>query len=406
MAVWRRNTLVSTVVVAGICVSPAAQALDHATLNSWGMETYSEIERTLSVSNTALYSETTSLDGSRTGSYGYSYVWPAATQMRVLDTLTAINPATYAPTLRQFSDQVYSAYWNNGYQSGAGPSERFYDDNAHVVVSLVEAYRATHDTVYLTRAQQTEAFVLSGEDSAGGGGIYFDQTDDTFKDAISTLQGARGAAMLYRETGDSSYLNDATRLLTWANTHIQQTDGLFDQHYSTIDNSGASGIPLVNSAGIGITTNLELYEATNSRTYLLQAERIATRSLTRYFDSATGRINDEGYWAFELADAFEEMRIVEQNSLWETKLDTALAWLHDNKRDPNGHYGVLWGNGGTQTTALTSWALNDQASVAQAYLQASIVGTTTFPILTPEPAAVGIMGILSLTLRRRRTSMF
>ena len=39
---------------------------------------------------------------------------------------------------------------------------------------------------------------MQGEDSVAGGGIYFKQFDFTSKDAISTLQGARGAAMLYR----------------------------------------------------------------------------------------------------------------------------------------------------------------------------------------------------------------
>ena len=70
--------------------------------------------------------------------------------------------------------------------------------------------------------------MLQGEDAVAGGGIYFKQFDFSSKDAISTLQGARGAAMLYRAPpGSQSYLNDATRLLTWARTHIQRPDGMF-----------------------------------------------------------------------------------------------------------------------------------------------------------------------------------
>jgi hypothetical protein len=46
--------------------------------------------------------------------------------------------------------------------------------------------------------------------------------------------------------------------------------------------------------------------------------------------------------------------------------------LHDYRRDPNGHYDTLWGRGGVQTTALTSWDLNDNAAVGRSYLQAAL----------------------------------
>src|SRR5205809_4395668 len=187
---------------------------------------------------------------------------------------------------------------------------------------------------------------MSGSDVSGG--IKFQQSTPTGNsDAISTLQAARGAAMLYRETSEKNYLDDATRLLSWSNAHIQYPDGLFYQRYNMT--SGPDDIPLINSAGIGISTNLELYQATSNRAYLVQAEYIATRSLTRYFNNTLGRINDPGYWSFELVDAFDALRIVGGNPFWEEKMDTAMAWLHANKRDPNGHYDTVWG-GDPQTT--------------------------------------------------------
>jgi hypothetical protein len=317
----------------------------------------------------------------------------------VLDTLTRIDSTTYAPKLRQFSDQLFSAYWdttNGGYRSAAGPSTRFYDDNGHVVVALVQAYNLTGDPIYLTRAQQTQAFVMSGEDSLAGGGIYFSEDSHNGKDAISTLQGARGAVMLYRATGQAQYLNDATRLLTWANTHIQQPDGLYYQNFGIASNA-PGGVPLANSAGISILTNLDLYQATNRRSYLIEAERIATRAMLYHFNNSTGRINDPGYWAFEMADSFDELTRVGGNPYWREKLDIALHYLHDNKRDPNGHYGDVWGGSGIQTgTVLTSWKLIDQSAVAQAYLNTSI---------NPEPGSVTMCALLSFTivLRRRKS---
>jgi hypothetical protein len=387
-------------IVAGIVVvlsaasAGSAALIDKNALRNWGMETYNEIERTLRVPGTALYAERANLNGTRSGgAYGFTYVWGEATQFRVLDTLTRIDSATYAPKLRQFSDQLYSAYWDDGYRSAAGPSTRFYDDNAHVVVALVEAYNLTGDSVYLNRAVETQAFVLSGEDSLAGGGIYFSEDSRNGKDAISTLQGARGAAMLYRAAGQTQYLNDATRLLNWANSRIQRADGLYYQNFGIASNA-PGGVPLANSSGISILTNLDLYQATGDRSYLIEAERIATRTVTYNFNNTTGRLNDPGYWAFELADGFNEMTRVGGNPYWREKLDIALRYLHDNKRDPNGHYGDVWGNTAIQTgIVMDSWKLIDQAAVAQAYLNTSI---------NPEPSGAILCALASLSLLKRR----
>jgi glycosyl hydrolase family 76 len=334
-----------------------------------------------------LFAETASLNGALSGGFnGRAFVWPASTQFRVFNTLAQIQPAGFVPTLRTFADELQTAYWDDGYRSGAGGGDRFYDDNAHLVVALVEAYRLTNDIVYLNRAKDTQAFVLQGEDSVAGGGIYFQQFDFSSKDAISTLQGARGAAMLYRATGEPTYLNDATRLLTWARTHIQRADGMFSERWNILSNM-PEGFDLVNSAGIGISTNLELYDATGSAAYLAEAQRMANRTLTRYFDSSTGRINDEGYWAFELVDALDNLYQHDHNATWLNKINGALVWLHNNKRDPNAHYGLFWGRNGAQVSALSSWNLNEQACVARAYLYTSTV---------PEPPSLILLGFAAV----------
>jgi hypothetical protein len=129
---------------------------------------------------------------------------------------------------------------------------------------------------------------------------------------------------------------------------------------------------LINAAGDAISLNLEFHAATGDPTRLQEAQRIANRSLTRYFNLTTGAVNDEGYWAFELVDALCDLSRVDGNPLWVTRIVRALEWLHANRRDPNGHYGTLWGRGGTQATALSSWHLNDQAAVARAFLHTGL----------------------------------
>ncbi len=86
-----------------------------------------------------------------------------------------------------------------------------------------------------------------------------------------------------------------------------------------------------------------------------------------------GRINDEGFWAFELVDALADLYEVDPLRAWSDVLWRGLTFLHDVKEDVNGHYGMFWGREPhpTPSTPFTSWNLIDQAPVARAYLSLS-----------------------------------
>ena len=361
---------------AGVAVAAVEVAAVDQTLLNWGLNVYQKINAALKVPSSSLYAETAHLNGSRSGGdSGFAYVWPAATQFRVLNALVRLDPAAYTTALRSYANELHTRHWKTtgtgGYRSGvSGGADLFYDDNGHLVVALAEAYQLTREPVYLTRAIQTCNFVMSGEDTAGGGGIYFRVGDASSKDAISTLQAARGGLLLYQITGQARYLADATRLYDWAETHIQQPDGLFRERFKlTGTNAGQSeGFTLINSAGIGLSTNLLLYDTTGDAAHLREAQRIARASIPRYFNSSTGAINDEGFWAFELVTALGDLSLHDRNATWINAVKRALNWLHANREDANGHYGTLWGRGGAQTTPLASWHLNDQAPVALSYL--------------------------------------
>ena len=392
---WGRAWAVGAILAGLLGTSPARAAVDFNALRTWGMTTAASIESSLRVSGTFLYSETANLNGTKSGGVsGRSFVWPVSTQFRVLNSLAQINPANKSQ-LRSFSDAVQNAYFKTGgYDSSVANGDKFYDDNAHMVVALTEAYRLTGDSVYLDRAKATQTFVMSGENTVAGGGIYFQQNVTTSKDTISTLQGARAAAMLYNVTHQASYLTDAQRLATWASSHVQTASGLYAQSWN-ISSNQPSGVEIVNSAGDAISMNLELYDATLQSSYLTEAQRIASAAVGRYFNGTTGAINDEGYWAYELVDGLDALYLHDKNATWLNKVDGALRYLQLNKQDANGHYGLFWGRDGAVTTPFSSWNLNEQAAVARAYLNTSLV---------PEPAALAAFTIAGIALvRRRRT---
>ena len=183
-----RRSCIAILLVAG-CAARACGQVSPQVMIDWGLEVCAETAATLQVAGSDLFAEIASLDGDQYGGNGgFAYVWPLSTQFRVQNSLARIDPTTYAPLLRQFSDEARTRYWSTvggGYRSGVGGgSTRFYDDNAHIAVALMEAYRNTADPVYLSRAQETYNFVISGEDAVGGGGIYFHEFDHSTKETI------------------------------------------------------------------------------------------------------------------------------------------------------------------------------------------------------------------------------
>ncbi len=103
-------------------------------------------------------------------------------------------------------------------------------------------------------------------------------------------------------------------------------------------------------------TDITYIGGCDNASYLTEAQRIATTAMGRYFDAGTGRINDEGYWVFELVDALDDLYLADHNPYWVNKVDAALAWLDANKRDPNGPYGLFWGRNGAPVGQLDSWS--------------------------------------------------
>ncbi|TWT99543.1 Glycosyl hydrolase family 76 [Botrimarina colliarenosi] len=355
----------------------SAQAFDRAQLVAWGIETQDEIKASLGLPRSHLYAETANLSGGQSGGAGgAAFVWPLSTEFRVLNDLARVDPDYYAPRLRAFSNQLVDQYWSplGGYDCCRGVGDRYYDDNAHLAVALMEAHRITGEAIYLDRAADVYDFLLEGAVPGHPGGSYWRVGDNSFIDSAAVLQGARAGFMLYEETGDVAYREDAEQRLAWAENTTQLSEGTFyEKLFLTGPKAGTVGdYPLVNFAGFGISANLAAYDATGDLSRLTEAQRIANASVNRYFSGANGSLNDEGYWAFELADALVDLYEHDDNSRWIDAVGDAMEWLHANKQDPNGRYGKFWGREGAQVGALSEWHLNDMASVARAFLHTGL----------------------------------
>src|SRR6478609_6132747 len=101
------------------------------------------------------------------------YVWLQGVMLSNLVAAARSDPETYGPRLEKFFTAL-DGYWDAkakipGYEAAptrGNGNDKYYDDNAWLVIALLEAYETNHDPRYLARADETLRFVLSGWDDA------------------------------------------------------------------------------------------------------------------------------------------------------------------------------------------------------------------------------------------------
>lgn len=105
--------------------------------------------------------------------------------------------------------------------------DRYYDDNAWMVMALVDSYEITGDRRWLNRAQDALKHVLSGEDSQLGGGIFWKERERTSKNTCSNAPAAAACLAVYRHTKDSSLMVKAKEIYAWTREKLQAPDHLY-----------------------------------------------------------------------------------------------------------------------------------------------------------------------------------
>lgn len=324
--------------------------------------------------NRSLYSEEGSLE--KPPHAPVAMMWDAGVQLSALAAAAHLEPARYRDRLRAYIDALGS-YWTDanhigGYdvQPGPKPNDRYYDDNAWIVLALAEAHEVTRDPADLARAEATQRFVLSGEDGQLGGGIYWHEPDRRTKNVCVNAPAIVGALRLYQLTRKPAYLEDARRLYRWTCARLLGRDNLFADNIKLdgrVDEKRYSY-----NAGLMIRAASLLHAATGEAAYLADAQRIAHAAEARWVVRETGAIRDAGRFAHLLLEGFLALHDEDHDPHWLDLERHALLFVHQQVRDNNGHYGGGWDR--TPVAPLTTFPLLDEASPARAYWVAAARG--------------------------------
>lgn len=241
------------------------------------------------------------------------YVWRQAEALSAVVACAKHDPTSYRPLLDQFIRGL-DAYWDAkapvpGYEpaptKGNG-HDKYYDDNAWLIIALAEAYELTHDKSYLDRAEATARFVASGYDDEAGGGIWWHASHkDGSKNACANGPAAFGflrlALLLDDNQQTTKYVDLARKTVEWTEAKLQDRDGLYDDRLIVATGEVKRGKLTYNSA-LMIRAQLELYRQTGDAKWLEKAKRIAAAA-DWFADKSTGVYRDPLKWSHFMVEA-------------------------------------------------------------------------------------------------------
>lgn len=264
------------------------------------------------------------------------FMWGNGIQFAALLTAARHDPATYGPIRDRFFVAM-NRYWDAkapvpGYEpspTAGNGHDKYYDDNAWLVLSCVEAFEQTTDRRYLTRAEATMRFVLSGWDGQRGGGIWWHEGHkDDAKNTCVNAPAAVGCLMLAAHQSKEDAAKSiawAKRIVKWTDATLEDKDGLFFDHIK-VATGEFNRAKLTYNTALMIRANLGLWRATGEAAYLEKAKRAAKAS-DWFLDKKTGAYRDAAKWSHLLVEADVEMwRATGDAALLKRATDNADAW--------------------------------------------------------------------------------
>jgi uncharacterized protein YyaL (SSP411 family) len=285
-----------------------------------------------------------------------SYLWPYS---GVLSGCVSLYQMTgdkkYKELLEHRIMLGLEQYWDNKrapacYQSYPvfnGPSDRFYDDNDWVAISLIDLYSLTKDTIYLNKAIQLQKFIYSGWSDDLGGGIFWCEQKKHSKNTCSNAPAAVLCMKLFMATSRKKYLDLAKKTYQWTKDNLcDPTDYVYWDNKS-LNGHIAKGKFTYNS-GQMIQAGVLLYKATGEKQYLIDAQKTSEGTFNYFVKiqkTAHGEVqfyNDSPWFNVILFRGLKALFEVDHNKTYLKVMadDAEYAWRYD--RDKNGLFSKDW----------------------------------------------------------------
>jgi hypothetical protein len=265
---------------------------------------------------TTFYLPRSGLYAHASGDKSPDFTWGNGVMFSALVGAARHYPEHYQPIMNHFF-LAMNAYWDKlssppGYEPAptrGGGNDKYYDDNAWMVLTFTEAYELTHNAQYLDRARDCLDFTLSGWDDTLGGGIWWHvahkgDSKNVCVNSPAAVGCLRMATDLPPQKAQAMVLM-AEKIVKWTDRYFRDSDGLYTD--SIVVSSGKiNPARLTYNTGLMIRALLELSRVTGNRAYFLEAQQSADAA-DWFLSRQTHAYRDAFKWSHLLVEADLEM---------------------------------------------------------------------------------------------------
>jgi len=371
---WLRPLLVGVVGLGtGFAQSPETKEFVE-----WGRETMTMIDSGYWMRGRNLYSEDSVREGDtyKPGRQP-AFMWGCGVMLSALAMASHMEPSLYEDRMLAYTEALKS-YWSfssgiRGYDvlPRMERADRYYDDNAWMVLAFLEVYQHTRDRKFLKHAEEIMEFVLSGGDDKLGGGLYWRELEKESKNTCTNAPAITGLLMLYGLTKQEKYMEAAQRLYPWTCKNLQDPeDGLFWDHIKL--NGEVDKRKFSYNSALMIRANCLIYQITKREKYLDEAKRIGHAAI-RHWVKPDGAIADGAAFGHLLLGSFVQLARLDKDPVWRDTVFKCVRYVHDKVRNADGRYGDRWDR--PTGSSPERFKLLDEASVARAYWEAAVLAS-------------------------------
>lgn len=290
-------------------------------------------------------------------------IWGGGILFSMLCGAARHDPDAYNRILGDFYEGL-DTYWDTGVKipgyepcpTRGGGNDKYYDDNAWLVINLAEAYQLTGRSEYIRRSYDTLTFVMSGWDDTLGGGIWWhEQHKGNGKNTCINAPAAVGCLTLakYRKDRRERMVGRAREIVAWTRKTLQADSGLYMDSINAATRE-INRATLTYNSGLMLRAELMLYQATNDESHLREARRIAAAA-DRLCHAGTLVYRDPPKWAHLMVEADLEFhrKTGDARALQRAKANADTSYQHWKQ----GKYDALID---IASVARTLWLLADQ----------------------------------------------
>ena len=272
-----------------------------------------------------------------------SYLWPmcalfeARNEMEKILSATNLKANTFE-IIKKYHNQFLPAPGYASYPMQYGGGTRFYDDNQWIGITAMDAYANANNETWLNVGKDIYKFMMTGYDTVAGGGLYWEEGNKKSKNTCSNGPGIILALQLYKATNNKTYLDTALLLYNWVNKNLQSAAGLYYDNLNLNKNIVDKRLYSYNT-GTMLQSAVYLYECTNDKKYLQQAITIADSSIEYFLGNK--KFKDDYWFSAVLLRGYQYLLKHNKDKKYLIAFKACLDEALTNNKNPNGLMGNI-----------------------------------------------------------------